>query len=578
MSNSTVLIDGLYSYPIIIGSSLTLLSAAVVIGEFFFRFRLISGWRQSFSRDVPAPSNAGTYRHYEELRRHPNGLVYWKSVLDTMFASTMIIEAGMRLGGIGSSVHCQIVAFFIEFSLIGSELCFLMLSVDLFTALRDPFVDYKANMRKYFAATFIAAGSLSGALVGPNFNGLTDFGTCWLGYSGYNLWAFFLSYLIAIYAWSFFVLIYARRRLAKGLRDTYEARMLSFRHGVVFVAGYAVFWLVVAAVYGGSLATPTSPNVSPVAWAFCLLFTSRGVATMLCWLANHDLRAVQQSEAAARFKFGGTLGRVNRQLQPHLNLALRKEVLHYTTLAIRMSVMHAAGEASVLRALAGVKQQLQLQRAAAAATAAVPDASRNRRATFLRRMSSVFIGGAGRARGGAAAAPTQHENPLLFSSQQQAPRQGGQRRGSALLPLHEPDDGTVPAALSALLSPYNDTRPDGALFFDWKPLEISLNAHLFERGGLLDFGEFFGAAQQQKQQPSRSSAPAVQADSEPVAPTPTSAYDGVIHRPPLELRDLAPDVFARIRHVFGISPAQFLYSLSRTTKETFSEGASGAFM
>jgi len=37
-------------------------------------------------------------------------------------------------------------------------------------------------------------------------------------------------------------------------------------------------------------------------------------------------------------------------------------------------------------------------------------------------------------------------------------------------------------------------------------------------------------------------------------------------------------VFARIRDLFDISPAQFFYSLSRTTKERFSEGASGAFM
>ena len=68
------------------------------------------------------------------------------------------------------------------------------------------------------------------------------------------------------------------------------------------------------------------------------------------------------------------------------------------------------------------------------------------------------------------------------------------------------------------------------------------------------------------------------AEPEPVSMTPTSAYDGVIRRPPLELQDLAPEVFARVRDTFGISPAQFLYSLSRTTKETFSEGASGAFM
>lgn len=58
----------------------------------------------------------------------------------------------------------------------------------------------------------------------------------------------------------------------------------------------------------------------------------------------------------------------------------------------------------------------------------------------------------------------------------------------------------------------------------------------------------------------------------------SASASGIINRPPLELRDLAPESFARIRDLFGVSPAQFFYSLSRTTRERFSEGASGAFM
>jgi hypothetical protein len=548
----------------------------------------------------------GTYRHFEELRRHPNGLVFWKTILDIIFATTLIVEAGLRLAGLGSMVQCRTVAFLVEFSLLGSEMMFFMLSVDLFTALRNPFVDYKSNMKMYLFSVFVAAGSLGGALVGPSTNvyGLTDFGTCWVRpENGGMLWAYFYAYLILIYVWSFFVLMYARRRLRKGLRDTYEARMLSFRHGVAFVSGFAVFWLVVAAVYWGTLAFQTAPNLSPVAWAFCLLFTSRGVPTMVVWLANHDLRAVARSEAAARFKYGGTLGRVNRQLQPHLNLALRKEVLHYTTLAIRMSVMHAAGEASVLRAFASVKQQLQQQRDAR------PDSSdagsNQRRSTFLRRVSTVFGVGAGArpsASSGSNTTPVANAfgrgNPLFAA---QHGLQQEQRIAHNQLPLNEPDDGTVPAALAAFFTPYSDNRPDAKLGFDWVPLQIALNAHLFERGGVLDVGDLFGRSPPQRrrsQQFGGNGGPGVAGRSgrslfihsateigaggapepEPVVETPSSAYDGVIKRPPLVLQDLAPAAFARIRNAFGISPAQFLYSLSRTTKESFSEGASGAFM
>ena len=109
--------------------------------------------------------------------------------------------------------------------------------------------------------------------------------------------------------------------------------MQSFRHGASFAAGYLLFWLCVAIVYWGSLSTRTAPSVSPAAWIFTLVFTCRAVPTAVIWLLNHDLREVSRSEAAARFRFGGALGRVNQQLQPNLNLALRKEVLHYTTLA-----------------------------------------------------------------------------------------------------------------------------------------------------------------------------------------------------------------------------------------------------
>jgi hypothetical protein len=155
----------------------------------------------------------GTYRQFEELRRHPNGLVLWKCILDALFAVTTFVEGSMRLAGRGDAVDCRAVSFFIEFSLIGSELCFFMLSFDLFTALRNPFVDYKGNLRLYRIAIIVVSILLSALLVGVGPYGLTNFGVCWVVQTAPgNLWEFFYTYIVAIYVWSAFVLLYARRR------------------------------------------------------------------------------------------------------------------------------------------------------------------------------------------------------------------------------------------------------------------------------------------------------------------------------------------------------------------------------
>ena len=169
---------GLYSAPILIGSFLSLVAAGVVIG---------------------------TYRQFEELRRHPNGLVLWKCILDVIFALTTVIEGSLRLSGRGAAVDCAAVSFFIEFSLIGSELCFFLLSFDLFTALRNPFVDYKSAIRQYRVAVFVISSVLAAALIGvrsgKNLFGLSHFGVCWVDQdSAGNMWAFFYAYLVWVAA------------------------------------------------------------------------------------------------------------------------------------------------------------------------------------------------------------------------------------------------------------------------------------------------------------------------------------------------------------------------------------------
>jgi hypothetical protein len=128
---------GLYAVPLILGSCVTLLACTFVLF---------------------------TYFRYNELRRHPNSLVATRTILDAALAFIIILEQSMRVDG--QRFSCEGFSFFFELLLIGSELCFLVMCYDLYTAIHNPFVDYKSNFRKYLIAISAVAIIMAGALIG----------------------------------------------------------------------------------------------------------------------------------------------------------------------------------------------------------------------------------------------------------------------------------------------------------------------------------------------------------------------------------------------------------------------------
>ena len=115
---------------------------------------------------------AATYYSLEELRRHPNSIVILKTYWDILFAILLIAESSIQLNGHGSSIiDCQGFSFFFELLLIGSELCSLILVVDLYQALQNPFIDYKSRFRQYIAAVIVLAIIAASILVGTDAKG-----------------------------------------------------------------------------------------------------------------------------------------------------------------------------------------------------------------------------------------------------------------------------------------------------------------------------------------------------------------------------------------------------------------------
>lgn len=142
------LTDGLYAVPIILGSCISMLACAFVLY---------------------------TYVRFEELRRHPNSIVVTRTLCDAALAFVLIVEQSIRASGQGAELaDCRGFSFFFEFLLIASELCVLVMSYDLYIALHNPFIDYKANLRKYWLAVFSVAIIMGSILVGSGPQGASQ--------------------------------------------------------------------------------------------------------------------------------------------------------------------------------------------------------------------------------------------------------------------------------------------------------------------------------------------------------------------------------------------------------------------
>ena len=137
-------------------------------------------------------------------------------------------------------------AFITQFSMIGVQLCFLVISVDLRLAYTNPFSSFKHN--KYYFAAFVVLGSLLTSLcllaMGPRVYGYDEHGVVWIQDSRATLamnWPkFMLYYLIVtvIYCYSIWANFQFYRSSEKGLSVTISNRLSIMNRSKRFVVGH----------------------------------------------------------------------------------------------------------------------------------------------------------------------------------------------------------------------------------------------------------------------------------------------------------------------------------------------------
>eukprot|EP00753_Platysulcus_tardus_P018111 PLAT6720.1.p1 GENE.PLAT6720.1~~PLAT6720.1.p1 ORF type:complete len:725 (+),score=331.91 PLAT6720.1:15-2189(+) len=291
-----------------------------------------------------------TYIKYKSLRRHPSSLLFYRAIFDLIFAVAFIevllpsIDCSSTLG--------VIVTFLTQMTGLGSEIWYLLMSVDLLLSITNPFTNYKSNRRLYTASAFLIS-ALSGFILvtSPNGAGRSVLGVCWTRnvqgeFNPYN-WSLFFAPLFLIYLFCLWLLVFVRRQLKGGLAATYESRQEVIVNGRRSVIAFTVYWIIAGIMYGilyflgdSDRATASSDTTEALFVAVSFVIGAKGMVTMAVWMANYDIKAAVRLHNAS--KRSDTLLELDLDLQPHLNKALRGEIMMFVQSGILRSVAHSS--------------------------------------------------------------------------------------------------------------------------------------------------------------------------------------------------------------------------------------------
>lgn len=297
--------------------------------------------------------------------------ILFRSLFDAVFAITVLIEMILRKTGNWEYTDCRGFSFFTQMGILGAELCFFFVSLDYFFSVRNPFVDSRKSVFKYRIAAFLLAAVSAAVLVGAEGAGLTEFGVCWAKPEKFNFthinpfrWGLFYAPVFLFFLLSTAIVIFVQRRLAKGLRDTQLSRASTLRRSKTHLLCYVVYWVACAAFYLSTLGEEHEDTINVARSLFVAVFCSKGLATFVPWMIQTSftdaVRAEREWQEKVRILGKRNVSRatLNSHLAPHLNLSLRREILHYTLLAIRLSLIRVVGEAQISNCLQEMKHLL----------------------------------------------------------------------------------------------------------------------------------------------------------------------------------------------------------------------------
>eukprot|EP00736_Rhodelphis_marinus_P004429 Rmarinus@m.5880 len=539
-----------------------------------------------------------TYISFRILRRQPNNMVFSRSAFDFALALLFLYVpfrrqwADENLDDDERETYCEedgkSESVLVEFLLIGSEMWYFCLSYDLFMNMRSPFRDFQGPNVRYRIFVFGSAAAFSALLAAWPANGRFLLDLCWTTYEPepFNLraWMFYFVPLFFVYAAGVYCVFDAWAQV-KGsqLPAALAHRTVVLTHALYCLLIYTCYWVLVCIVYVAinieGTAEAGEGTVTTAVLAFVL--SARGSADALVWFMINDWSAVWgwfKRRREVRQTHSPDFNQLNPVVDedinalPQSNEALREELL----LSIKKGIRHLTLKSSKTRVpdsgtLPGynvyhdyhhedenaprltVKSYLQQWRTVVDNRSSTGSGYRLSDMSSLHPLSERLL------------ASLSEATPPMPSSRQPIHRKSMAQAG---LRQHD-DDPVMPSLLNPNASAARATAGDHS-----HPHDVAEHDNHDRLGSRMTPGaEGFLSSSRGVSDKESTDATQRNVDTSEKSKKKQSRF-----RCRSVMKDYAPIVFSRLRHLFGVSEEEFVSSFDETTRIKLTEGRSGSFM
>ncbi|RLN60152.1 hypothetical protein BBJ28_00014324, partial [Nothophytophthora sp. Chile5] len=229
-------------------------------------------------------------------RKHPNPIIFFRSLCDISLVSVLLVTELYKCGKgeckeALTGTSCTATAALTQFFLWSSESWFFVMAIDMLSSLQSPFTDYKTNVRRYHV---------------------------------------------------FVVIYWAYKRLNSGLSETLRMRLRVLHSVTIYVIAIIIYWGITFCIYVPFLVEGTDRS-SWIQQMMSFMITCKGYFDFIVWFQMNDfhdkyvylipLCCTKKGKPQKKADVD-----VDVDLSPQVNLALRCEVLYYTTTGIIQAV------------------------------------------------------------------------------------------------------------------------------------------------------------------------------------------------------------------------------------------------
>ncbi|KAK3234287.1 hypothetical protein CYMTET_55449 [Cymbomonas tetramitiformis] len=293
-----------------------------------------------------------SYLRNKRLQRHPNNLIFWRTLADALNATLFLI--GGAVGTLSTdNTACKPYSVLRELFFLSSEGWFFAMCLDLWHSSVNPFFSFKNMMRWYHVMAWTMGAIFAIMLWLTGGYGWTMFGTttssqsfCWVKNMGQSLdlnnfkTVFIYLPVALIYIVIVILLVASFLRLRHGrLPHTFRTRLHVLVLHSMNVMAYGAHWVACTLLYWSLHWTPGRCTNEVCGATFIYVLTSKGVMNLVVWVLTNEPELMFGPSPLE--KLPGDSDEVFEEqddsYKPQVNQALQAEVMHYLTEGIMTS-------------------------------------------------------------------------------------------------------------------------------------------------------------------------------------------------------------------------------------------------